>query len=131
MPRQNFTAKLPADIKAKLDKRIRDSFYATPESHADWLKSLGHPASRSGVSRYARALMASDGLNGESQKSTYVQSAAASQYRGHLTPREQILLELGELKVREAELLSRLKYISKSENDPESEMVGSPTCPQE
>ena len=108
MPRPDFSTKLPDEIREELNQRIRKSNYTSPGEHAEWLQSLGYQASRSGLSRYGRTLMKIDGQPSIARE---ISARRASEY-GHLTPHERILVQLGELKVREAELLKELAAIT-------------------
>lgn len=109
MPRQNFSSKLPKDVKQELDARIRESHYCLQTEHANWLLSKGHSTSKSAMNRYSRALMKADNVQ---TNSSVELSATAATDRGHLTPREQILMQLGELRLQENELIQQLLNVS-------------------
>ncbi len=46
---------LPSDIISKLRQRLVESGFTRYEEHAEWLKGLGYPVSRSSIHRYGRS----------------------------------------------------------------------------
>ena len=110
--RQNFAAKLPIEVKVELDKRLRKSCYCLPGEHAEWLTNLGHNTSRSAMSRYSKVLNIADCA----AKSSTEITANMNKENAHLSRKDQILIELGKLKIRENMLIEQLTKLDDAED---------------
>lgn len=53
MPKTNGVLTLPVNIREELEKRLVKTGYGSSVAHANWLKSIGHPVSKSTIARYA------------------------------------------------------------------------------
>ncbi|MGD9861196.1 MAG: phage protein Gp27 family protein [Marinobacterium sp.] len=97
---------VPADLRAEVNRRLRLGYYSQ-EDVRGWLALEGYEIGKSSFNRYAVALRENDGNEGVSP----IRLAAKNTDPDGLSSEQQILLELGRLKVREAELLEQLRNI--------------------
>lgn len=108
MPKPTFVASLPPQIREELNIRLREAHYYGQLEITLWLQAQGFDISKSAVNRYALALRDADGLN---HSSSHAVAARSPVHPVGLSQREQILIELGALREREAELLDRLREL--------------------
>ncbi|CAM5528853.1 phage protein Gp27 family protein [Rhodanobacter lindaniclasticus] len=106
MARRSSVAKLPAPVQTELDERIRCAWYGAIERHVEWLESRGHKVSKSAIGRYSQSLHSVDAANGLQPAEIVEQSRSAQRAAGR--HRDALLIELGQLRLREAAILSAL-----------------------
>lgn len=103
MPPRKAVEKLPSEIRAQLDERLRESCYSDLRGHVAWLEEQGETVSVSAIGRYSVDLKLKD----------RAASSIARDMRDDLTDRQAVdlLLELGALRVKEQRILARLEEI--------------------
>jgi hypothetical protein len=104
MAARTFISKLPDQVKAEINARLRAAQYSGQVEISRWLTAQGYNASKSSVNRYAQALKDADGMDGLSGHAI----AAAVPIQSGLTVEQNLLLQLGELKLRESQLIEQL-----------------------
>lgn len=105
MGRRSFANDLEVKDREALNKRIRDRQYGDADGTLEFARSLGAKVSRSAVHRYILALKRADGLDGVA----FLDIAATAPARTDgLSRTERLLIELGALRQREAEVLEEL-----------------------
>lgn len=103
MARKSAFSMLPLAMQEKLDARIRASMYSDLDAHIVWLTQEGCKVSRSALHRHASALRRADSSLGD---------ARARVAEWHARPkrdRDELLMELGQLQLAQAEILAQLR----------------------
>lgn len=108
MARKSTMHKVPDDLRNEVNARLRKELYANQQGVRQWLADQGYDISKSSFNRYVVALKANDGNRGRSTLGLIARDADAN----GLTRADEILMELGRLRVREAELLDELREIT-------------------
>ena len=108
MGRRTFAANITPEQRAELNKMIRVAFYGKHDDIFEWCQSQGIATSRSALNRYAMGLREADGKQGASSISI-VSSNPSIESIAHLSRRQQLLIELGELRLRELTILKELE----------------------
>ncbi|HRD48702.1 MAG: DUF3486 family protein [Candidatus Competibacter sp.] len=60
MPTPHFVTRLPAELRAELDQRLRSSGYRNSTDIAAWLTESGYAIGKSAVSAYGKRLKKAD-----------------------------------------------------------------------
>lgn len=109
MARRTFISDLPKDVREEVNLRLREALYGGQIELTEWLNAQGYKASKSGVNRYAMALRKADGFQRTDQSHDMM---AKGIFDSKLSRRESLIMELGELKLREISILDELNKIS-------------------
>lgn len=56
MPSRSSVYRLPEDVRAKLDRRLRATGFGRLDEHTAWLKAQGYNISRTAIWKYGAAL---------------------------------------------------------------------------
>lgn len=107
-------SRLPAKVRAALDKRFRANWYGDFDGTAAWLREQGHSMSRSALHRYATALKNHDLMTGRAD--TLLADRASGGYSKVRRAEASLLQELGQLRRRELEILDILAVIEETGN---------------
>ena len=110
MGRRTFAADITPEQRAELNKMIRASFYGNHDGIFEWCQCQGIATSRSALNRYAMGLREADGKDGAGSISI-VSSNPVMEATAHLSRRQQLLIELGELRLREMAIIKELELI--------------------
>ena len=107
MPPLSIIETLPDDLKAELDRKIRDAKYSDIDATTEWLNARGIDISRSTVARYNKLLKNKDR---QSISAAVVKDLNYHSYKSMNA--EQLVAELGALRYREVKVLNLLAKIS-------------------
>lgn len=92
MPPRQRVAQLPAGVREELDRMLRRTAFGKYAEISEWLRDEGWTIRKSALQAYGSALQASDAAAGG----------------GEPTSRDELLHELGQLRLREHVILRRL-----------------------
>jgi len=106
MARKPAMSNVPADLREEVNRRLRQGYYSQDDVRG-WLAQQGYEIAKSSFNRYVLALRANDG----NERMSPTRLAVRNTDPDGLSSEQQILIELGRLKVREVELLEQLNKI--------------------
>lgn len=109
MPRTAKALQLPADVRMELDSKLRANAYSGLVELSEWLAVQGHHIGKSALGEYAQSLRRIDAEAG-SVTAIIRQRGVGDDLGGEEA--NQLLLELGRLRFREAQILARLADIA-------------------
>lgn len=114
MTRRAAVVQMPPEIRSQLDERLRRAGYGDLVNTAAWLRDEHNiVTSKSAIHRYAMGLEIEDRANGRAPAQKRLD---LSNRRTIVAGREaEILMELGQLRVQEHELLDELRMLQKRE----------------
>lgn len=108
MARVSVLAKLDAENKKQLDKKLREEGYGNYDDIFEWLRLSGIETSRSALHRYGMNLKARDRVTSQLVGHLTLDDAGTESRKREAT---EILMELGALRVREAGLIEQLRVL--------------------
>ncbi len=94
MPPRSRVSRLPADVLSELNERLRAASYGGYVEISRWLRGKGYAISKSPLTEYGAALREAD----------------CNPLQG-LTKRDQLMLELGRVRFREAAILDEIRAL--------------------
>lgn len=112
MGRRSKVLQLPNQVRAELDERIRRAGYGDYTAISQWLADLGHDVSKSALHRYGAARQELDASRGsdDAQLSTLMKSPPDYE----LPRRDELLLQLGRLRLAESRILEQLEMLDET-----------------
>lgn len=109
MGRRSEVMKLPVAVRCELDERLRQAAYGDYLGVSAWLAAQGYEVSKSAMHRYGTALRQVDASSGrQDAQVAQVAQASGSSERGR---RDGLLLELGRLRYREAQIIDEISQL--------------------
>lgn len=112
MPRIAKVLQLSPELRDELDEKLRANAYAGVVALSEWLAGSGHPIGKSALHEYALALRRTDAERGDSVAILSLRGMGDN--LGGSEDATALLLELGRLRFREAQILARLAEIDPS-----------------
>lgn len=101
---RSTVSRLPLAVQEELGARLRATGYGDYDAHVSWLAERGWTVSRSAVHRHGLALRAADSSLGD-------QFARVAEVKAGPRRREELLVELGRLRLAEMALIDRLRAL--------------------
>jgi len=111
MGRRSECLKLPPNVREQLDIKIRLAAYSDYVNLSLWLSEQGYKVSKSAVHRHGLALQQSDAASGLPTAKLSIQAPSITN-----RTKNDLLQELGELRIREIEITHLLREIEAREN---------------
>ena len=105
MARTAKLLQLPVEVSEQLDAKLRANGYSDFVKLAEWLTELGHPIRKSALHEYSTALKRTDADAGDTKAIISTRGVGNASAVGES---ESLLLELGRLRFREAQIVARL-----------------------
>lgn len=112
MPSTPRILRLPDGVRADLDDRIRSNGYGGYVALSEWLAATHRISiSKTALGNYGKALMLTDAKSGASNRSHMKRAIASSTRRSGPGRLNELLLELGRLRLREHQILAELQAL--------------------
>ena len=111
MPRTAKVLQLPPEVRAQLDAKLRTNGYSGVVALSEWLDGLRHSIGKSALHDYALALRRLDAERGDETARISLRGVGDDLGGEEVN---MLLIELGRLRLREAQILAKLAEIAPS-----------------